>query len=101
MTQRFKLPPGGDVPPDVAARRLGITLEAFRAALPVLLGRKFPAPDETTGNFMLEAIDRWREARHPQLFPSDRLILRPGALDAGDVIGPRVERIRQGGRREN
>jgi hypothetical protein len=97
MTRRFKLPPGGDVPPDVAAKRLGLTVEVFTATLPVLFGRGFPRPDDTTGNFDLDAIDRWRRARHPQLFPSDRLILRPGALDASDVISSRVERMRRGG----
>jgi len=98
MTRRFKLPPGGDVPPDVAAKRLGLTLEAFMAALPLLDGRGFPAPDQTTGNYDLEAIDRWRRSRHPQLFPQDRLQLRPGALDAGDVIGSRVAAMRRRGR---
>ena len=33
---RFKLPAGGDVPPAVAARRLGLTLEDFNDALPLL-----------------------------------------------------------------
>jgi hypothetical protein len=97
MTRRFKLPPGGDVPADVAAKRLGLTADVFKATLELLIGRGFPRPDPTTGNFDLDAIDRWRRSRHPQLFPQDRLILRPGALDAGDVIGPRVERIRRGG----
>ena len=58
-----------DVPPAVAARRLGLTLEQFQDKLPDLLCRGFPAPDETTGHFCLEAIDRWRVRRFPQLFP--------------------------------
>ena len=33
MTPRFKLPPGGDVPPVTAARRMGLSLDAFRTAI--------------------------------------------------------------------
>lgn len=94
--RRFHLPPGGDVPADVAAKRLGLTLEAFTAALPVLRGRGFPAPDETTGNYDLDAIDKWRRARHPQLFPESRLILPAGALDASAVVPDRVAGMRRG-----
>src|SRR5258707_1068639 len=53
MTLRFKLPPGGDVPPITAARRMGLSLDAFRDALPELVARGFPQADETTGNFDL------------------------------------------------
>jgi hypothetical protein len=55
MTLRFKLPPGGDVPPITAARRMGLSLDAFRDALPELVARGFPQADETTGNFDLDA----------------------------------------------
>ena len=99
MTQRFKLPPGGDVPPDVAARRLGLTLQAFKISLPILTGRGFPSPDETTGNFDLDAIDAWRRSRHPQLFPPDRqspLIASHTARDANDVVATRLARARGG-----
>lgn len=91
MTLRFHLPPGGDVPPSVAARRMGMTLEEFRRALapgpdaatPSLLQRGFPPPDPTTGNFDLDAIDAWRRARYPQLF---RLTGESHALNARDVV---------------
>src|SRR5216683_721527 len=75
MTLRFKLPPGGDVPPITAARRMGLSLDAFRDALPELVARGFPQADETTGNFDLDAIDVWRRTRNPHLFP-DGLDLR-------------------------
>lgn len=88
---RFKLPPGGDVPPAVAARRLGLGLDEFRAALPTLLGRGFPPADATTGNFDLDAIDAWRRARYPQVF---RLTALPAARDAKDVVAERVARMR-------
>lgn len=97
MTMRFRLPPGGDVPPIVAARRLGLSLQAFEEALkrPVdgLLARCFPAPDPTTGNFDLDAIDAWRRTRYPQLF---RLTGEVQALNARDVVHGRVARLRGG-----
>jgi hypothetical protein len=58
-----------DIPPAVAARRLALTLEQFQEMLPDLLARGFPQADQTTGHFCLEAIDRWRFCRFPQLFP--------------------------------
>ena len=97
MTLRFKLPPGGDVPPVVAARRLGLSLDQFKQALPGLLARAppFPAPDPSTGNYDLDAIDAWRRARYPQLFP-DCLTVTGSARDAKDVVAERVARIRGG-----
>lgn len=54
-----------DVPPAVAAKKLGLDLEKFERLLPELLAkRKFPAPDPTTGNFDLKAIDAWQDQRH-------------------------------------
>jgi hypothetical protein len=94
---RFKLPPGGDVPPVTAARRMGMTLEAFTAKLPDLRQRGFPAPDATTGNFDLDAIDQWRKARNPQLFGQPTLTPQPGARNASDVVSRRLKEIRGGG----
>jgi hypothetical protein len=94
MTLRFKLPPGGDVPPVTAARRMGLSLDAFRDALPELVARGFPQADETTGNFDLDAIDTWRRTRNPHLF-SDRLDLRENP-PTGPVTAPDAnEMIRQ------
>lgn len=95
MTMRFKLPPGGDVPPAVAARRLGLSLEAFKEALPALQARTppFPAADETTGNFDLDAIDAWRKKRYPQLFDATP---STGARHAKDVVSQRLAGIRGG-----
>lgn len=94
MTMRFKLPPGGDVPPAVAARRLGLTLAQFEAALPELQRRHppFPVADQTTGNFDIDAIDEWRRSRHPQLF----LTAPQTARDAREVVAQRL-RGRSGG----
>ena len=96
MTLRFKLPPGGDIPPVAAARRMGLSLDAFREALPKLVSRGFPQADETTGNFDLDAIDVWRRTRNPHLFP-DSLDLsefppRPPATtpDVSEVIRQKI-----------
>ncbi len=96
MTLRFKLPPGGDVPPATAARRMGLSLDAFRDALPELIARGFPQADETTGNFDLDAIDTWRRTRNPHLLP-DRLDLSENPLrspvtapDANEVMRQKI-----------
>jgi hypothetical protein len=57
-----------DVPPQQAARRLGMTPDQFDAKLSNLIARGFPHPDPDTGNFDLAAIERWCDARHPHLF---------------------------------
>ena len=87
---RFHVEPR-DVPPEIAARRLGKTLAEFSAALPHLLARGFPKADPDTGNFDLEAINRWCDARHPHLFGSSMQ-----AFDAGQVAKDRIARMRGG-----
>ena len=66
---RFSVDPR-DIPPEVAARQLGLSYPQFQEKLPDLLRRGFPPPDETTGNFCLEAVDAWRLRRYPHLFPA-------------------------------
>jgi hypothetical protein len=85
---RFKVPPGGDVPPIVAARRLGLSLTQFEDALADLQKRDppFPPADPTTGNFDLDAIDAWRRARYPHLF----LTSPQTARDARSVVRDRM-----------
>jgi hypothetical protein len=94
MTIRFHLPPGGDVPPVVAARRMGLSLDSFNAAIEELASRGFPPADPTTGNNCLEAIDAWRtRARYPQMFG---LTGPQAALNARDVVPARLARLRGG-----
>jgi hypothetical protein len=87
---RFRVDPR-DVPPEVAARRLGKTFAEFIAALPNLLGRGFPQADPTTGNFDLAAIDRWCDARYPHLFGSGHAM---EARDARDVVQDRLTKLK-------
>jgi hypothetical protein len=86
---RFHVDPG-DVPAPVAARRMGMTEAAFSSALPDLMRRGFPAPDPTTANFDLQAIDSWRRQRHAELF------LDASAARPGSVARARLEARRHG-----
>jgi hypothetical protein len=69
MTLRFTVDPR-DVPPDKAARRMGLTMEQFQTLLPRLLSRGFPPSDPDTGMYDLDAIDAWRAARHRPILQS-------------------------------
>jgi hypothetical protein len=95
MPMRFHLPPGGDVPPHVAARRLWLSLEEFERKLPELLADGFPGPYRVTGNYDLDAIEAWRKSRYPQQFPQT-LTLVSRARDAKDVVHERLARARGG-----
>jgi hypothetical protein len=53
----------------VVAKRLDLSPEKFEALRPKLEERGFPLPDETTGRYCMEAVDRWRLRRHRDLFP--------------------------------
>jgi hypothetical protein len=88
---RFRVEPR-DVPPAIAARRLGLEPAQFEAALPALLARSFPSPDPTTGNFDIEAINRWCDARHAHLFGAAAVI---GPRDASTVVKDRIAALRE------
>jgi hypothetical protein len=92
VAMRFRVDPR-DVPPEVAARRLGKTFIEFKAALPNLVARGFPQADPTTGNFDLAAIDRWCDARHPHLFGGATAMQ---ARDAATVAKERIATMREG-----
>ncbi|MGJ5149821.1 hypothetical protein [Bradyrhizobium sp. HKCCYLR1023] len=93
---RFRVDPA-DVPADKAARRLHLTEAQFQDMLPALLARGFPAADPTTGMFDLEAIDRWRSARHRRdqaAAPAPELTSVPSPLQPAVDNGlGRVERF--------
>lgn len=82
-----------DVPPRYAARRLGMSLEQFNAALPNLIARGFPQPDPDSGNLDLNAIDRWCDARYPHLFGGTSMMQ---AQDASAVAKERIAAMRRG-----
>jgi hypothetical protein len=90
---RFRIDPR-DVPPEKAARRLGMSLEVFEKALPNLIGRGFPQADPDSGNFDLAAIDRWCDSRHPHLFIASGMI---GAQGGATVALDRIAARRKGG----
>lgn len=93
---RFRVDPG-DVPAEKAARRLHLTLAEFEKQKFALFDRGFPQPDPTTGNYDLDAIDRWRRARYPHLFPEAGVLTAPPkARDAQEVIGERLNRLAHG-----
>lgn len=94
---RFRVDPA-DVPPEKAARRLGLTLAEFQVRLPRLLSRGFPMADPDTGNFDLEAVDRWRHRRNAHLFPEEAPVLTavPPARDARDIVGERLAAAKRG-----
>jgi hypothetical protein len=92
---RFRVEPR-DVPPEMAARRLGKNVAEFKTVLPNLIARGFPRPDPDTGNFDLHAIDRWCDARHSHLFGSGPATF--GARDASTVASERIAAMRAGGR---
>ena len=88
---RFRIEPR-DVPPEMAARRLGKSLCEFNAALPNLIARGFPPADPDTGNFDMHAIDRWCDSRHSHLFTGATMQAR----DAGMVAKDRIATMRRG-----
>lgn len=71
------------VPPQVAARHLGLTLAQFEGSLDALRDLGFPLPDPVTGNYDLEAIDRYVEARNPRFFRT--VDLNEAVTDRGTV----------------
>jgi hypothetical protein len=89
---RFRPIEPRDIPPEQAARRLGLDYPAeFNAKLPNLLARGFPQPDADTGNFDLDAIDAWHRTRHPHLFGGEAFIQ---ARDASNVVKDRISKMR-------
>jgi hypothetical protein len=91
MTRRPSIPDRGDVAASTVAARLGLSLTDFEARRPELERRGFPQPDETTGKYCIEAVDRWRLRRHLRLFPE--LTAPVGAVDAGAVFEERMAHL--------
>ncbi len=90
MARPCRIPNRGDVAAAIVAQLLGLSLGEFEMQRPALERRGFPCPDETTGRYCLEAVDRWRLRRHPKLFPE--LTAVPLATHAEAVFAERMRR---------
>jgi hypothetical protein len=91
MSRPRRIPNRGDVAPSAVADLLGLSLADFNSREAALRERGFPAPDPTTGLYCIEAVERWRLLRHPQLFPE--LTPAPTAAHAGAVFAERMRRL--------
>jgi hypothetical protein len=96
MGRPVRIPDRGDVPPGLAAQRLGLALADFERLQPELQARGFPNSDPTTGRYCIEAVDRWRLRRHLSLFPE--LTHAPAAIHAAAVIDDRLRAMENTGR---
>lgn len=77
---RFKLDPAY-APPEKIARLLSLTIGQFDGCKARLYARGFPVPDETTGMYDIEAVERWRKRQRPDLYPELTISATP--LDKG------------------
>jgi hypothetical protein len=91
MSRPRHIPARGDVSSSTIAALLGLSAAEFAARLPALHARRFPQPDTTTGLYCIEAVERWRLLRHPQLFPE--LTTAPTAAHAGTVFDERMRAL--------
>jgi hypothetical protein len=91
MNRPAGIPDRGDVPRSAVAQRLGMTLPEFEACRSELEQRGFPEPDPTTGRYCIEAVDRWRLRRFPQLFPE--LTASLAAVHADTIFEDRLRRF--------
>ncbi len=91
MGRPARTPDRGDVPKAVVAQRLGLTVADFDLHRVELEKRGFPEPDQTTGRYCIEAVDRWRLRRHSRLFPE--LTAAASAVDASAVFDERMARL--------
>lgn len=87
---KFNITPR-DVSPEAAAKRLGKPFLEFQAVLPRLLERGFPPADPDTGNYDLDAINQWCNARHHHLFGNSGEFT---ARDATTVAADRIAKLR-------
>jgi hypothetical protein len=88
MTRRARTIETGDITPAEAAEQMRLSPAAFAQCLPSLLDRGFPPADPTTGNYALDAIGVWRQARYPRLFPAAPVLtLVPKLRDAREKLG--------------
>jgi hypothetical protein len=90
-TPRFRIVPR-DVPACAVARLLGVSEARFVDCVADLLARGFPAPDTTTGNYDLKAVEAWQD-RRSGLAGS---VTNNMAKDASAVVADRLKVMRNG-----
>jgi hypothetical protein len=83
----------GDVRPEAAAKRLGLTLAEFHEVLDQLVARGFPQADPDTHMYDIDAIDEWRRARHPRIFG---LTSTSEVRSESDLVAKRIAAMRKG-----
>jgi len=88
MSRLRRIPLRGDISATAIAELLGLSASDLQAKLEQLHERGFPRADPSTGLYCVEAVDRWRLRRHPQLFPE--LTAAPTAAHAGAVFDERM-----------
>jgi hypothetical protein len=88
VSRPARVPERGDVPPSTVAQRMGLSVADLELHRPALEARNFPHPDPTTGRYCIEAVDRWRLRRYPNLFPD--LTTTPIAVHASNVVDDRL-----------
>ena len=59
------------VPREKVARRLGVSFVVFNDKLAQLEAAGFPTPDPILGNYCLQAVDRWIDARSGLSSPAE------------------------------
>jgi hypothetical protein len=91
MSRPRRIPLRGDVTAAAVAELLGLSLSDLEARQPLLRQRGFPEPDPTTGLYCIEAVDKWRLRRYPNLFPE--LTAATGAAHAETVFDDRMRRL--------
>lgn len=99
LAVRFSVNPG-DVSPAKVARRLHLTRQAFEDLKTKLFARGFPRPDPDTGNYDLEAVDRWRKLRPGirHLFPELTDVAAPPDPEPLSNMGERFREAQKRGR---
>lgn len=99
---RFRVDPAY-IPAEKVTRRLHLTPARFHECKRRLFARGFPLPDETTGMYDLEAIDRWRKLQRPSLYPEPTaggapVAIEPPRTDWGAIFADFEKRERAVGR---
>jgi len=82
-----------EIPPEAAARRMGVPYSIFQQQLPKLIARGFPAADPDLGTYDIDAIDAWRRSRHSHLYGEAAIM---GPRDASTVVQDRITAMRKG-----